>query len=281
MVKVIINADDLGKNSQVNEAIRHALASNIISSSSIMANSEYWDEIHGIVNQNPQASFGIHLNLTEGKAMTDNPVFFRSGIVDEDNCFTKKIRELSDYTDEILLAVKNEWLAQIKKVIEIEGIKVTHIDGHHHIHTFYPFCGILEDCLKQYGVLKLRNRYGYPQRKFTSVAYKMISVLGRSNLAISFLDKVKNSNSYLNLFYRISENEHWRKRIYRSFTTTDYFDSYEHFCDVANNLRKIDNATVELMCHPGHSSYEFEFSAIKEHALEKRIPFNLISYREL
>ena len=152
MLRFIINADDLGKDHSVNNAIGQALAAGVISSSSIMANSDSWDEVHKIVEQNPHASFGVHLNLTEGKALTENPVLFQNGIVDENNCFTKKVRSLSNYTNDILLAIKNEWLAQISKVIEIEGIKVSHVDGHHHIHTFYPFYDILIDCLNHYGI---------------------------------------------------------------------------------------------------------------------------------
>lgn len=91
-VSIIINADDLGKNHIVNEAIREALSLGVISSSTIMANSSSWEEVHAIVDENPQASFGVHLNLTEGKALTASSVFHQMNIVDNDNCFTKRIR---------------------------------------------------------------------------------------------------------------------------------------------------------------------------------------------
>lgn len=90
-VSIIINADDLGKNHIVNEAIREALSLGVITSSTIMANSSSWEEVHAIVDENPQASFGVHLNLTEGKALTASSVFHKMNIVDNDNCFTKRI----------------------------------------------------------------------------------------------------------------------------------------------------------------------------------------------
>ena len=92
MIRIIINADDLGKDSQVNDKISEALQNGYITSSTIMANTELWDEVHKIVDANPKASFGVHLNLTEGKALTKQPVFVERGVVDDNNCFTKKIR---------------------------------------------------------------------------------------------------------------------------------------------------------------------------------------------
>ena len=40
-IRIIINADDLGRNPLVNEKIEYALSHDIISSTTIMANSQY------------------------------------------------------------------------------------------------------------------------------------------------------------------------------------------------------------------------------------------------
>lgn len=279
-IRVIINADDLGKNSVVNEAIGRSLSDGVISSSTIMANNDVWEEVHHIVNQNPQASFGVHLNLTEGRALTDNPILFQSGIVDENNCFTKRVRHLSSYTPEIMQAVRNEWLLQLKKVIKIEGINVTHVDGHHHIHTFYPFYDILIDCLKCFGISKIRNRYIFPRNFSSSTAHSLIGKLNTSDTALRLLDGLKRKHAYFNVFYDIIEKDRWHRQIIQDLTTTTYFDSYAHFCQNVKFLGKNDT-TVELMCHPGHPAFQAEFDSIKNHQLEKFISFKLISYKEL
>ncbi|MBO7301461.1 MAG: ChbG/HpnK family deacetylase, partial [Bacteroidaceae bacterium] len=49
MIKIIINADDLGLSSKVNKAIGDALRKEVITSSTILANSNTWEEIHDIV----------------------------------------------------------------------------------------------------------------------------------------------------------------------------------------------------------------------------------------
>lgn len=281
MIRVIINADDLGKNAQVNNAIGQALADGLISSTTIMANSENWDEIHSIVESNPQASFGIHLNLTEGKALTDSQIFHKTGIVDDSNCFTKKIRDLDEYTPEIKSAIKEEWIAQINKVKNIEGIDVSHIDGHHHIHTFYPFRIVFTECLEQFDISKIRNRYHYPRSQFSTVIHKMIASLSHSEKIFSLFYRYKSNNPYFKIIFSTLETERWRKAIGRQILTTNFFDDYEHFCLVAHYFGRIDDITIELMCHPGHPDYEAEYKSIAEHKLECIFPYKLISYKEL
>lgn len=281
MIRVIINADDLGKSAQVNDAIGQAMANGLISSSTILANSDSWDEIHRIVDNNPQGSFGIHLNLTEGKALTYSRILFESGVVDEYNKFRKNVHKLPVYTPEILRAIKEEWRAQIKKVIEDEGIEITHIDGHHHIHTFYPFRKILSDLLKEFGITKARNRYNYPRSKFSAFTHSAIEVLFGEKSTFKLLNTIKDCNSKIAGLYGIIENRYWRKEIGFQVTMTPYFDSYEHFCMNANYLDKNIDTTVELMCHPGHSLYEKEFDMIRQNRLGKITSFKLISYKAL
>lgn len=279
MIRVIINADDLGKSHVVNAAIDEALTTGVISSATILANSECWEEVHQIIGRHPNASFGIHLNLTEGKALTNNPVLYKSVIVDENFVFTKKVRNLRSYTPEILNAVKEEWEAQIKKAIVTEGIKVSHVDGHHHIHTFFPFRNILSELLNKYGITKIRNRYNYPQNKVSTFIYKAAAGILNYLPGVASLRSV--TNPYIKLAYNLVENLRWRKQIGMRFPLIQYFGSYEHFCDVSRFIDKNGNATIELMCHPGHPKFENEYREIREHKLEKLIPFRLISYKEI
>ena len=51
MINVIINADDLGLNQKVNNAINEALSNGFITSSTILANSDYMDEVRRIVKK--------------------------------------------------------------------------------------------------------------------------------------------------------------------------------------------------------------------------------------
>lgn len=280
MIRVIINADDLGLNSVVNTAISEAFRLNYITSSTILANSNTWDQIHDIVNNNPFASFGVHLNLTQGQALTVNDAFVEHEIVNEGNCFTKKIVQ-ADKTDARLLeAIYNEWDAQISKVKK-EGINITHIDGHHHIHADYAFRRILLSLLKKHNILIARNKYLYPNRGFGNFINCLTPIWTNtfSYKTVSCINKLLN-NIYISIMCNYMEAHLWRKFLSKDVLFTDYFDSYQHF---TSQIRKgnilQDNVVVELMCHPGHNNYQNEYKMIKNSVLEQLLQdVNFVSY---
>lgn len=282
-VSIIINADDLGKSHIVNKAISEALSLRVITSSTIMANSSTWEEVHAIVDENPQASFGVHLNLTEGKALTDSLVFRKMNIVDNENRFTKKMRNIKNYTPELLRAVYKEWDAQINKVITIEKISVTHLDGHHHIHKEYPFRNVLMSLCEKYNIHQVRNRYTSPLKGFKKLA---TDGLGGFSLVPGLLSLSRSLSVFGGVFssvYSMMESENWREKIRRKASVTDYFNAYESECEQLSRSRHLlCDCTIELMCHPGHPDYLKEYELIKEHAVEKYLSnSNLISYKEL
>lgn len=280
MIKVIINADDLGKSHEVNIAIAEALRNKHITSSTIMANNQTWDEVHSIIRENSDASFGVHLNLTEGKALTDSKVLRRYGVVDNSNCFTKSIRKLNSYPVELQQAVYDELDAQINKVMNIEGISITHFDGHHHIHADYAFAEIICRLGEKYDVHKIRNRYYYPRGKVYGALRLIARIPGLNNV----LRKAKGSGKLGSILQREAENTCWQNKIKKVFTTTDYFNAYlEQTEMLKGGLHLSDNTVIELMCHPGHPDFLEEYMIIKDMAIEKNINSEVayINYGEL
>ena len=282
-LKLIINADDLGRNHQVNSAISEALSLQIITSSTIMANSATWDEVHGIVSKNPQASFGVHLNLTEGKAMTNSDVFHKLDVVDENNCFTKKIREIKHPSRELLDAVYIEWDAQINKVLNIEKIKVSHFDGHHHIHGDYVFRKILISLCEKYGVYNIRNRYVSPisgMRYAVNVVFRAMSMIPGALGIASYMRTL--GQPFVNM-YGVMESACWQNEVKRVVRTPDYFSAYETICEkLKHGMTYPVDSTIEVMCHPGHPNYAKEYEMMKFHIINKYLSdYILINYREL
>ena len=83
MKKLIINADDFGYSKENNEAIKEGFKAGIITSASIMTNTDYFDDaINSILPEIPTINIGIHLNIIEGKSLT-NP----SMLCDKDGFF--------------------------------------------------------------------------------------------------------------------------------------------------------------------------------------------------
>ncbi|MBQ8694460.1 MAG: ChbG/HpnK family deacetylase [Bacteroidaceae bacterium] len=290
MTKVIINADDLGINSKVNSAISKALEKGHISSSTILANSTTWDEIRHIVECNKSASFGVHLNLTQGKAITNSEILQKYGITDDNNNFSDWRKKNLEFTQELLEAIYEEWDAQVHRIVYENRIPVTHIDGHHHIHTL----DVLQPCLlrlvKKHNIKAVRNRYTRPFYFLFNKSKKALPKNDTIKAPNTKSPKSVHTNKSTGPIRRIVgilkmkySQVKWTSRTRKIAVTTDYFDSYENICkEIYRGCVLPKNCTIELMCHPGHEKYEFEYSLIESGALQSAgTKINLISYREI
>lgn len=277
MIRIIVNADDLGKSQEVNAAIADAFRNRYITSSTILANSAYWDEIHRIVEENVDVSFGVHLNLTEGKAITNNQILLKYGIVDNDNLFTANVLKLKCFPKELVQAIYEEWDAQIHKVCVIEGINVSHLDGHHHVHTIMAFARILCKLGEKYNIHKVRNRYYYSRGKL----FDFLRIIIRLPFLSNVLYVIGKKGKVTQLLQREAETALWQKHIKTTYGTTDYFNAYESQVSLLSKKVGIPSGLViELMCHPGHQKYDSEYQMIKECVIENYLPVLYINYRE-
>ena len=187
------------------------------------------------------------------------------------------------YPQELIDAISEEFDAQINKVKNIEKITISHIDGHHHIHTFYPFTDVLIQLLHKYNIKSIRNRY-YSKWLYRKSVLNTILIVYSPFIHISKKRYCKNhGNMLMNYCFGILENYKWRKAIANNFISlTEVFDSYEAFCKRLEAGYKISpNATIELMCHPGHYAYSEEYGLIKNNMLDKYLDFSSINYNQL
>jgi len=133
-LRIIVNADDFGMSSSVNKAIFFAFDHGLIFSTSIMANMSGFDEACDMVQrlQVEDGRIGVHLNITEGRALTDR-IAKCTRFCDKSGAFTGSHLVFSLSTDESR-AVEEEFQAQVQACID-RGILPTHLDSHHHYHT--------------------------------------------------------------------------------------------------------------------------------------------------
>lgn len=156
-MKIIINADDLGKNKEMNDAISTCLHRGLITSSTIMAGGDNFDEGVAIALSHPECSFGVHLSLDEYHSITSNEKLKQIGVIDENGDFVRHaFTHFRPYTQAVLDAVYEEWRAQIQKVKDA-GIMVSHLDSHHHIHMYKPLFPVFVRLLQEYGIKKARS----------------------------------------------------------------------------------------------------------------------------
>lgn len=153
MIKVVINADDFGYSNGVNYGIIHAFKQGVLTSTTCMTNTPGFNHAVQLANQNPKLGVGIHLVLTHGKPLLEN---VHSLIDLQGNFNPLSYYENSDFTinhDELY----REWKAQIEKFLE-NGLTPTHLDSHHHIHSFGNNYEVFLKLAREYQ-LPVRNNF--------------------------------------------------------------------------------------------------------------------------
>ena len=193
MKKLIITCDDLGVSEETNLGIKHCLDERVASSSSIIANSDFYDHaMHNVVDQAPIKFYGLHLNLTEGKALNRNCINI---ICNESNKFkisAKKyfLLNFSKLNKTYESIIYNEFKSQIEKVLK-DGIKISHFDSHEHIHHSPWVFKIISALGKEFNINKIRfvNEKIVIKNYFKDTYYKLKSLNYFKHFVINMCNK--------------------------------------------------------------------------------------------
>lgn len=137
MKMLIINADDFGADVYRNAGILEAIGAGAVTDTSILVKGPAFQDALREQRARFGASrpLGLHLNLTEGTPVISNA----RHLAGADGRFRGKPDGLSfleepagkDLEEEIY----REICAQIE-MLRLEGVTISHLDGHHHIHIF-------------------------------------------------------------------------------------------------------------------------------------------------
>jgi predicted glycoside hydrolase/deacetylase ChbG (UPF0249 family) len=255
MLKIIINADDLGGFQTCNDAVFSLMETGKISSSTLMANGPFFEDAVARAKNFPQYSFGAHLNISQFSPLISHEAFRKSGILDPDGAF--RYRQLIIPTPDLIRAIQREWDTQIAKIHDA-GIAISHIDSHQHVHTRLWMHPILRSICKRFNIRKIRSKFGRHE--------------------------LSQSGHFLRRTIR-----HIRGIPHRMIQTKILgLRSADHFACFGDGLdflssKKIDtNWTIELMCHPGVPNFKDDWPTLRsDYEAKIRSPFRLISYREL
>ncbi len=223
-MRVILHADDLGMSPAVNESVFGLMDEGRLTSASILANGPAFGDAARRSRYFPQYSFGVHLNLSEFA-----PLQWSAGLtpfLDANGCFERKSHSIR-IDDDVRGAVVSEWRAQIKRLRDA-GVSITHVDSHHHVHTWFALLPCLRQVCAEESIPRVRLRH-------TFTAHESLSRWRVDNLLYN-----------------------WALR--QSFTCTDEFGPLLAFLKQPQRLP--DSCTVELMVHPGHNNYSQETAAL-------------------
>jgi predicted glycoside hydrolase/deacetylase ChbG (UPF0249 family) len=150
---LVIHADDFGETVAITNGIRRGIEAGALTSTSIMANMPA--TAYALQRVRPlagHASFGVHLNVCEGRALTVGLT-----LTDEQGAFhPKRILIRRALSGKLSLAdLERELSAQIALVRDA-GVAISHVDGHKHLHQLPIVSTAVANVLPRFGIERVR-----------------------------------------------------------------------------------------------------------------------------
>ncbi|MGQ9898391.1 MAG: hopanoid biosynthesis-associated protein HpnK [Acidobacteriota bacterium] len=155
-IKLIINADDFGASSTVNQAVVEAHDKGILTSCSLMVGGDAFEEAVALAKARPRLSVGLHLTLVCGKSVL--PRHEIPHLVDAHRQFASNpvLAGLRYFGDPRCRAeLHREIHAQFERFLAT-GLPCFHVDGHLHFHLHPTVFPIVADCAAAFGVRFVR-----------------------------------------------------------------------------------------------------------------------------
>lgn len=140
---LVVNGDDFGLTPGVNAGILDAHRKGVLSSASVLAAGPALAAALEQVRRTPTLGIGCHLALVDGQPVL--PPSRVPTLVGEDGRFRPTWRALIGdcFRRRVALdEVERELAAQIDR-LRSEGVRVTHLDSHKHVHTYPPLFEIV------------------------------------------------------------------------------------------------------------------------------------------
>lgn len=154
--RLIVNADDFGRSSSINQAVARAYREGILTTASLMVNEPAAAEAVRLAKENPRLGVGLHLSLVCGTAalphaqipnladangqFRSNPVAAGCAYFFSSQCRAQLAREIEE---------------QFRR-FHATGLKLDHVNGHLHLHLHPAVFGILMSNGERWGVRAMR-----------------------------------------------------------------------------------------------------------------------------
>ena len=236
--KLVITADDFGLAAEIDRGIREACEKKIVTHVSLVANGANFEEAAKYLAQNPGVSAGIHLNLTDGRPLTNSNDL--KSFVNSERRF-KGSHGQAGWTffmrPSLLKSVEEEWKAQIEKVLS-RNISLFQVNCHGHLHAIPGLFQL---------VFKMAEEYHIP---FVRVVDEKLSA------SCFFSSPVRAFKTlFLTLGFRLGQYRVARTSSVKTYPCVGVFDSGCLTQDrLSRILDQLPEGFLELICHPGEGS---------------------------
>ncbi|MGE5486891.1 MAG: ChbG/HpnK family deacetylase [bacterium] len=216
MKLLVVNADDFGFTHDVNAGIIEAHERGILTSTTLMALGDAFDDAVRLAREHPSLDVGCHLTLVQGPGLPD-------GIPGLVNALAA--RRIRPY---------EQCRQQIERILSA-GIRPTHLDTHKHTHLLPPVLDAVARLSKEFGIPWVRRPFDLPMTGFG--APLAVRAVARS---LGFARR---------RFQRVLARNGCRTTDhFAGFQLTGRF----HTAELAALIRRLPEGTTEFMCHPGH-----------------------------
>lgn len=156
MLRLIVNADDFGISSSVNQAILRAYTEGILTSTSLMVTADAAEQAIAFAESHPGLAVGLHLVLVCGRSAL--PPEQIPHLVDANGCFPDNpVKAGLRYQFSRLAReeLRREIRAQLEKFHQT-GLPLSHVDGHLHLHMHPVVLKILAELATEFNIPAIR-----------------------------------------------------------------------------------------------------------------------------
>jgi len=154
--RLIVNADDFGRSSAINDAVVRAHREGILTSASLMVNEPACNEAVALARENPKLGVGLHLTLACGKSAL--PPEKIPGLVNRPGEFGNQpvaVGMRYFFNRGLQAQLRDEIHAQFE-TFRATGLPLDHVNGHLHLHLHPAIFHILMEDAASLGIRHLR-----------------------------------------------------------------------------------------------------------------------------
>ena len=171
MKRLIVTADDVGLDRGMTAGAIEAHRNGIVTACSIVANGREFDDAVARLRDHPSLEVGVHLTLVEEKALTTGEPMPR-------NWMRFLFSRFGDIEGELRL--------QIERVL-VSGLRITHLNGHQHLHQLPRVARIVRRLADEYGIRYVRvvNDRGGITRRAAMVVLSRLGDRKRSTIGVA------------------------------------------------------------------------------------------------
>ncbi|HNN92658.1 MAG TPA: ChbG/HpnK family deacetylase [Pseudomonadota bacterium] len=152
--QVVITADDFGWTDSQNRAVERGAAAGTLHRASLLCNGQAFAEAVDIARRYPRLGVGVHLTLCEGPPLSAAARQSELCIGAKGGCFPDGLGPLVQLYLRgrlPLSTIETEWRAQIERA-QAAGLRLSHLDGHKHVHLLPPLFDLTLRLAGEYGV---------------------------------------------------------------------------------------------------------------------------------